>query len=126
MSDWMPFNDGLPNVIVKELEIHYDEGTISAATFGRGVWKSDLNTLSTVNSNYFNDVKFTIYPNPANDKITIHTTENKVLISIYSITGQKVISTKSKSVNTANLAKGYYVVEVKSKFGTKREKLVIK
>ena len=126
MSDWVPFNDGLPNVIVKELEIHYDEGTISAATFGRGVWKSDLNTLSTVNSNYFNHVKFTIYPNPADDKITIHTTENKVLISIYSITGQKIISTKSKSVNTASLAKGYYVVEVKSESGTKREKLVIK
>ena len=126
MSDWVPFNDGLPNVIVKELEIHYDEGTISAATYGRGVWKSDLNTLSTVNSNYFNHVKFTIYPNPADDKITIHTTENKVLISIYSITGQKIISTKSKSVNTASLAKGYYVVEVKSESGTKREKLVIK
>ncbi|MBT6964597.1 MAG: T9SS type A sorting domain-containing protein, partial [Flavobacteriales bacterium] len=126
MSDWAPFNDGLPNVIVKELEIHYDEGTISAATYGRGVWKSDLNTLSTVNSNYFNHVKFTIYPNPADDKITIHTTENKVLISIYSITGQKIISTKSKSINTASLAKGYYVVEVKSESGTKREKLVIK
>ena len=126
MSDWVPFNDGLPNVIVKELEIHYDEGTISAATFGRGVWKSDLNTISTVNSNYFNHVKFTIYPNPAADKITIHTTENKVLISIYSITGKKVISTKSKSINTASLAKGYYVVEVKSKSGTKREKLIIR
>ena len=45
MSDWIPFNDGLPNVIVKELEIHYDEGTISAATFGRGVWESPLNTF---------------------------------------------------------------------------------
>ena len=28
MSDWIPFNDGLPNVIVKELEIHYDGGTL--------------------------------------------------------------------------------------------------
>ena len=126
MSDWVPFNDGLPNVIVKELEIHYDEGTISAATYGRGVWKSDLNTLSTVNSIYFNDDKFTIYPNPADDKITIHTTENKVLINIYSITGQKLVSTKSKSVNTASLAKGYYVVELKSESGIKREKLIIK
>jgi photosystem II stability/assembly factor-like uncharacterized protein len=126
MSDWVPFNNGLPNVIVKELEIHYDEGTISAATYGRGVWKSNLNTLSTVNSIYFNDNKFTISPNPADDKITIHTNENKVLISIYSITGQKVISTKLKSVNTAGLAKGYYVVEVKSESGTKSEKLVIK
>ena len=126
MSDWVPFNDGLPNVIVKELEIHYDEGTINAATFGRGVWKSELNTLSTVNSNYFNDVEFTIYPNPADDKITIHTTENKVLINIYSITGQKLVSTKSKSVNTASLAKGYYVVELKSESVTKRKKLVIK
>ena len=37
MTEWVPFNNGLPNVIVNELEIHYNEGTISAATYGRGL-----------------------------------------------------------------------------------------
>ena len=44
MSEWIPYMNGLPNVIVEELEIHYSSGKIRAATFGRGVWESMLNT----------------------------------------------------------------------------------
>ncbi|MGB0838491.1 MAG: VPS10 domain-containing protein [Chitinophagales bacterium] len=42
MTDWQTFSMGMPNVIVSELEIHYASGKIRAATFGRGVWESDL------------------------------------------------------------------------------------
>jgi PKD repeat protein len=46
-GNWQPFNDGLPNVVVTELEIYYDSNNpdnskLYAATFGRSVWKSDL------------------------------------------------------------------------------------
>ncbi len=46
-SDWQMFSTGLPNVLVTELDIYYDESTpdqskIRAATFGRGLWESDL------------------------------------------------------------------------------------
>ncbi|HRJ34782.1 MAG TPA: PKD domain-containing protein [Flavobacteriales bacterium] len=39
---WIPFFDGLPNVIVNDLEIYYPTSKIRAATFGRGTWQSDL------------------------------------------------------------------------------------
>jgi PKD repeat protein len=42
MAEWVPFSNGLPNVIVNELEIHYATGKLRAATYGRGVWESDL------------------------------------------------------------------------------------
>ena len=126
MTDWVPFNDGLPNVIVKELKIHYDEGTISAATFGRGVWKSDLNTLST-SVDPDKQVHFKIYPNPAEDKITISTSQKNISVSIYTITGKKVIETNTKTINTSSFARGYYIVEIKNKNGyATREKLIIK
>jgi len=126
MTDWVPFNDGLPNVIVKELKIHYDEGTISAATFGRGVWKSDLNTLSTSVAPD-KQVHFKIYPNPAEDKITISTSQKNISVSIYTITGKKVIETNTKTINTSSFARGYYIVEIKNKNGyATREKLIIK
>lgn len=126
MTDWVPFNDGLPNVIVKELKIHYDEGTISAATFGRGVWKSDLNTLSTSVAPD-KQVHFKIYPNPAEDKITISTSQKNISVSIYTITGKKVIETNTKTINTSSFARGYYIVEIKNKNGYEtREKLIIK
>jgi len=41
-GDWEPYMTGLPNVMVHELEINYNEFKIYAATYGRNVWKSDL------------------------------------------------------------------------------------
>ena len=44
VSEWMPWSNGLPNVPVTELLI-FDDGVnkkIRAATFGRGVWQSNL------------------------------------------------------------------------------------
>jgi len=42
MSSWIDFNGGLPNVVVDELEIHYPSRKLRAATFGRGLWESNL------------------------------------------------------------------------------------
>ena len=42
LPNFIPFKNGLPNVIVDELEIHYGSKTIVAATYGRGVWFTNL------------------------------------------------------------------------------------
>ena len=42
MSDWLPFYTNLPNVVVTDLEIIYCTGTLRAATYGRGVWETEL------------------------------------------------------------------------------------
>jgi PKD repeat protein len=42
LIQWQSYMTNLPNVIVNELEIHYGSGKIRAATFGRGLWESDL------------------------------------------------------------------------------------
>jgi len=54
MSDWSAFNTGLPTVDVRELEIFYDTSNpgnnrLKAATYGRGLWESDLFSFFTVN-----------------------------------------------------------------------------
>lgn len=41
-AEWVPFMEGLPNVVVTELKINYNANLVYAATFGRGVWKSQL------------------------------------------------------------------------------------
>jgi photosystem II stability/assembly factor-like uncharacterized protein len=53
LTDWIPFNSGLPNVNVRELEIFYDATTpgnsrLKAATYGRGLWESDLYSFFTI------------------------------------------------------------------------------
>ncbi len=42
LTDWTSFNTGLPNVVVNELEISYNNNKLWAATFGRGLWNTDL------------------------------------------------------------------------------------
>jgi len=43
-NTWSSFNTGLPNVIVRDLKIHYGSGKMRAGTYGRGLWETDLNT----------------------------------------------------------------------------------
>ena len=113
-------------MIVKELEIHYDEGTISAATYGRGVWESPLNTLSGVSTFNENIINFNIYPNPAEDEIKIITDEKNITVMIYNIKLQKIITSTSKIINISKLQSGYDVVCVESNGKINRENLIIK
>lgn len=53
LTDWIPFSTGLPNTEVTELEIYYDSecrgsDLLRAATYGRGLWESDLRDPGTV------------------------------------------------------------------------------
>ncbi|MGM0648876.1 MAG: PKD domain-containing protein, partial [Bacteroidota bacterium] len=42
MPAWTNFSQGMPNVIVNELEIQYNVNKLRAATYGRGLYESDL------------------------------------------------------------------------------------
>ena len=99
MTEWVPFNNGLPNVIVNELEIHYSEGTISAATYGRGVWESPLNTISNINEHSLQSSYVKFFLILLKNKITLHSTINDYNVTIYSMTGKKIITTKNKIID---------------------------
>jgi hypothetical protein len=117
MNEWQLFNTGLPFVNVSELEIQYNVGKLRAATFGRGVWESDLNSFpSSVNSVNPNFIK--IFPNPTEKYITV-TTPYKLencKIELFNITGQIVIFEKlfseSTEIDVSNLNKGVYIYNI--------------
>jgi photosystem II stability/assembly factor-like uncharacterized protein len=48
MPMWMPYTNGMPSVIVTDLEINYPSHSIRAATYGRGMWQSPLATDSAL------------------------------------------------------------------------------
>lgn len=50
IDDWIPFQSGLPNVMVHELEINYTSNKLVAATYGRGIWQSDLAESPNINT----------------------------------------------------------------------------
>ena len=41
-TTWEAFNDGLPQVVVRELEIQESDTLLVAGTYGRGIWSIDL------------------------------------------------------------------------------------
>ncbi len=47
LSSWVPFSTNLPRVQTTDLEIHYATRKIRVATYGRGIWESDLYDKNT-------------------------------------------------------------------------------
>jgi len=45
-ANWEIYGQELPNVIVNDLEIHYGTKKLRAATYGRGVWETSINTCN--------------------------------------------------------------------------------
>ncbi len=48
MSQWQSFNEGLPNVMITEMEIHQETKTLFASSYGRGVWSRQLSSLPKI------------------------------------------------------------------------------
>jgi photosystem II stability/assembly factor-like uncharacterized protein len=119
MSDWIPYDNGLPNVVVTELEISYNDGKLWAATFGRGLWNSDLNTLAVgiEEENTSNEVL--IFPNPNNGQFTIQVYEDsKYDVSVTNVLGETIlteneITTVQKTIDLSIESSGLYIVRIK-------------
>lgn len=49
LGDWDLFQNNLPNAPIADLAINLVDGNITAGTYGRGAWQSDIPTESTTN-----------------------------------------------------------------------------
>jgi len=61
MSTWECFNDGMPHVSVRDMDINYTTNKILAGTYGRGLWESTLACPANYDltiSNYINADEF--------------------------------------------------------------------
>lgn len=87
LTDWVNFFQGLPNVKIAELEIHYDSHRLVAATYGRGIWWSDTYTwLNQVNEIHpGTKSEFNVFPNPSDGNFTISLNNKDKKISAISI-----------------------------------------
>ena len=72
-----------------------------------------------------------IYPNPANDKITITTPKSFTQIAIYDLNGKLVTqdsfnSTRAKDIDLTNLPSGTYLISISYEDATVSTKTFIK
>ncbi len=94
--DWQLFSENLPNVIICELEIDYNESNLYAATYGRGIWMTELiNPVVGIEENQldFEASFLEIYPNPSNGKFCLEINSDfigELNVSIIDILGSTV------------------------------------
>jgi hypothetical protein len=135
LDKWVLYSDNLPNCIINELEIQNSTNELFAATYGRGVWRT--NALP-------NDVKeietpspaVMIYPNPTSGDFTISissaeaVTSSNLNLNIIDVTGRIVYEeklgtdTQTKLIKP-NLNNGIYFVQLDMNGRNYSAKLVV-
>ena len=114
--------------------IGFSIGTIGyIGTGGNGTadfWAFDP-TATGINE-VISDNLISVYPNPASDFITVtmeHIYNANSTINIYSVAGEliksELLQPNQKQINVKDLSTGIYTIEIKSKEGLKKQKLII-
>ncbi len=131
-SNWQPYSNNLPNVIVSELEINTATNKIYAGTYGRGLWKSDLYNPS-LNVNEFELNSIAMYPNPASKELNLTWDKSDaVSVRIFNSFGKLVYYSKNENlqnslkIDTSRLSTGLYFVKMNTQNTTITKKLLIK
>jgi hypothetical protein len=125
----------LPNVIVREMEIHAASNKLRAATYGRGIWETVIPPVIGINpiggsipENYFLGQN---YPNPFNPSTIIRfglPKSSHVSIKIYNIlakevrelvnsdidAGKKSVLWNGKDNSGSLLSSGIYIYELRA------------
>ncbi len=119
-GDWVKLGQGLPNVIVNDIEIHYASNLLRAATFGRGVWEVPIDEASlSVGETQLPQNSVRVYPNPTVNKnftISLNNLSGNTNILVYNLIGSVVkevnTSATEEKISLHGFAKGLYMVKI--------------
>ena len=112
------FNQGIPygintsqTFVTDELALHNGSVQNFALSGTSSNWGSDQLGIQQFNSN-----KLVVYPNPANDFITISGLTEQTSLKIIDVSGRiisnQIISTENSTINTSNLNSGIYFISL--------------
>ena len=97
-------------------DIYFDDFQVYNQWFtDQGVYGLYLTQSPTVlDSQSFQtkNLKASMYPNPASDHFTIEMENEVKSVEIFSLQGQKVLTSKNKNVDVSGLSKGMYLVRI--------------
>ncbi len=123
LENWVAYSNGLPNVMIDELEVHPSSGKILAATFGRGMWENLLADPIYVGVEETGKPGLRVFPNPATGQINIHLVNVRasgLRCSVFNIQGQLVkehvipsgLNEGKLQMDISRLTKGLYTVMI--------------
>jgi len=131
LTEWQPFSNGLPNVMISELEINYATNKIYVGTYGRGLWASNLYD-ETLSISEFKLKDLSVYPNPASNSINLKwDQDDSVSIRIYDTQGKVMFYDKNDhiqkglKIDVSGYASGLYFVKVNNTKGEVTKKIMV-
>jgi len=142
VSDWASFSIPLPSYVnADSAQIGFSafniESGYPSGPHGNSILYIDNlsfdNLIIGVSENIFKSSMFTLSPNPASDLINLNMDNpmnSLTIVNIYNVSGALIrsesILTNQQQINVADLSNGFYLIEIKTKDWTEKQKLIIK
>jgi len=98
--NWVNQSNGLPNVIISDIEFNAALNRIYVSTFGRGIWATDLDVFTQVQSTPTVNVNMNLFPSPNDGNFTL-AMNGPTATSIYTL---EIIDVMGKIVHTQTLS----------------------
>ncbi|MBI3133708.1 MAG: T9SS type A sorting domain-containing protein [Bacteroidetes bacterium] len=119
-----PPNTGLSGGLFVANDFVPGKNTIGGINQGVSLFAYELADLAGVDEN--STTHLTVYPNPATDALTLSTNAAVEQISVYSCSGQLMLTSNStsKTIDVSSLNSGIYVVQVRTGNGIVTERFV--
>lgn len=118
VTSWVPYSDGLPKVVVTDVDIHYATNTIQIGTYGRGAWKSPLYNTSGITATLTAPALHSEVAQGSNITLTATATAATGTISkvefFLNDTKIQEVSTAPYTYTLTNVAAGDYVIYAKA------------
>ncbi|GHC63348.1 T9SS type A sorting domain-containing protein [Ulvibacter litoralis] len=130
-TEWQPYSNNLPNVIINELDINNETNMLYAATYGRGLWVSPLVEDNLGVADKLSGESIQVHPNPATNELTISLAETiEADVRVFDVLGKvkiyeaNVFLDNNHTINLESLASGVYFVRINSEKGTVTKKFI--
>lgn len=140
-QSWEVLGDGLPILPIVDIKIHPIENFLVAGTYGRSMYKIDLNLVTDVESDQPQIVnKFSLsqnYPNPFNPTTKISWQSpvgSHQILKVYDITGKEIVTLVDEyksagkyeiDFDASNLSSGVYLYKLCTKNYSETQKMVV-
>jgi hypothetical protein len=116
----------IPNVIIKQMQLRASDRKLFLFTYGRGAWYISLKphqglkpvTTATPSTEISGNLEFSLYPNPAMEKLTVSPQQelsSSARITIYSSDGRMISESAwnpTGEVNIGSLPSGAYFLQI--------------
>lgn len=134
-TTWINKSVGLPNVITSDIEFNQASNKIYIATFGRGIWATDLSTfVSSSELTKAEKFPFNLFPSPNHGNFEISFSnsafsEQKFNLTIVDVVGKEVynstLSGESSYQFDLNLLPGVYYAKLNSNTGMSVKSFIV-